>query len=132
MAPVHARPGPVPGDVDDADRRRDLDRRSQRAQDDPDDRAPVPGRGDPGQEQPEHECIVVRAAHQGQQGQRIEQRQHERRTGIATVGPSQLRDAVGDERHAGDRHEAEQDHGDQRLWPLSDAAQPASIKKNGP
>ena len=105
--------GPVPGHVDDADGRGDLDGGRQRAQHDPQHRMPVLGRGDAGHQQPDHDGVVVRASDEGQQGERVEQGHREGRARIAPVGPGQLGHAVGDERDPDHRHEAQQFHRDQ-------------------
>ena len=89
-------------------------------------------RRDAGQEQADHDGVVVRAADEREQRQRVQHRQHEGGAGVATERAGQLGDAVGDECDAGDRLQPQQQHGTNAWCRLSEADQPASNKKSGP
>ena len=59
-----------------------------------------------GQEEADHDGVVVRAADQREQRQRVQHGQDEGGAGVAPERARQLGDAVGDERDAGDRLQA--------------------------
>ena len=114
-APTGRRAGPVPRHVHDADGRRHLDGGGQGAQGHSPHGVSAPGGRHPGQEQAHHDGVVVGPAYQGQQGQRVEHREHEGGTRVATEGHRQFRDAVGDQRHADHGLQPEEHHRDEGL-----------------
>ena len=99
----------------------------------PHDRVAAARRRDAGQEQAHHDGVVVGAADEGQQGQRVEHGEHEGGAGVAAERAGQLGDAVGDQRDADDRLAgAAAATVISAWWKLSEADQPASMRKSGP
>ena len=117
MTPAPARrwTSPVPRHVDDAHGRGHLDGGGQGAQHDAPRRVAGARRRHAGQEEAHHDGVIVGAAHQGQQGQRVEDGEHERGARVAAERAGELGDAVGDQRKADDRLEPQQQDGDQRV-----------------
>ncbi len=72
------------------------------------------------------------AAHQGEQGEWIEDGEHEGGAGVVAEGAGQLGDAVGDEGEAGHGLEAQQDHGDQRVVEAQAGRPPGQHQEEGP
>lgn len=108
-APRDPRAQPLPADVEHGELGWGLDRGGHRADEHPDDRATALRVGEAAQHDAEHQRVVVRARHEGEQDQRVEDRQDEDRRRVPTVLAGQLGDAPGDEHHADEGEQPQKD-----------------------
>ena len=104
---------PSPADIDEADRRGCLDRSGQGAEDHAEHGPLLLGQGDPGEQEPEHQGIVVGTADQVEDDHRVEDGQGEQLGAVPMVEAGQPGDAKGDQQDAGIGQQPEQHDGGQ-------------------
>ena len=120
---------PPAADVEDADGRRCLDSRGQCAQDDAENRPLLLGQGEPGDQQPEHQRVVVSTADEIEDDHRIEDGQGEELGPVTVVELGQARDAYGDQDDPSQGQEPQEHDGGQLVVEGDPSEEPVDLQE---